>query len=869
MVLSEDTVQENFRIMSEEEESRLSDQTLISEQKREPHKVGGWRKPGQVTGGRESYPVLVTTVDIRPGISVQLEIYDGDDPGAVAEAFCREHGLPETVVQPLTNHIVENMEDVVDFESLVEEESVKDMDHGTWGDLGGEEGPVVSMTERQRGPSLMEEAAETAAEITTALASLGQLRPTSANSSLGSEYFGRAELPVSIHRSAEAEAATVADRLYADHFRKEMMLAEQRRIHDLENQLRMKQVHCTPASRMLAAHRTADGYASYGERLYEEGRLDAARREQLQEIMKKQQELLELKEATFHPQITKMAQNIGHGGSGMNPAWMRLHHKGAGITARREAREASIRRELEEEEMKECSFKPQIAEMSKKLMERRRGASMGSISSHDRLHFQGRHDKNSWTGRKKQLETEDSTFKPEINKISVQKANKMNMGGPKDVADRLLIRGQVYEERLHQAREDMLKPIDPKSGRRLFHPKTYRGPNVPRDVEKNIGEHLYKAALESAERAEKLANEVCEAVHRDASTAHVNAVSERMMERLKVERIKAVYAYLGHTPSDCFAPESIDIIAVVSDSEFMETIDPEVRADVEHAARLAMRRHALLNEDDSKENNESSPSATALSQISASSSSIEGHPAIYVSEEYFLKLMNEVIRRTRGFTRNYLLPMPGTRKKWEEPTFKPKLDRKSLKMATKLRPDNIPSHEILYNTATQTAEKLTTMKQEIEAMELQKCTFKPHFETEHRPTRGKALALAQQIDGCNTSKHSFVRIADLQEASALTVPGENEEYTSVCSRDNNKEIGDFKKDETETRAVMKSTNSALYEGIDAIEQEIREAMAQLSKNTRRGIPRKDALDATASIDYDALFSSSHGQASGLIPGSTS
>ena len=849
-----------------EEESRLSDQTLVSEQEGEAHKMGGWRQPDEVTGGRGSHPVLVTTVDIRSGVSVQLEVYEGDDPGAVAEAFCKEHCLPETVVQPLTSHIVENMEDVVDFESLVEDEG-EIINQDDWRDMGEEEGPVVPMTDRQRGPSLMEEAAETAAEVTTALASLGQLRPTSANSSIGSEYFGRAELPVSMHRSAEAEAATVADRLYADHFRKEMMLEEQRRIHDLENQLRMKQVHCTPASRMLAAHRTADGYTSYGERLYEEGRLDAARKERLQEIMKKQQELLELKEATFHPQITKMAQKIGHCNAGTNPAWMRLHHKGAGIVARREAREASIRRELEEEEMRECSFKPQIAKMSEKIMERRRGASMGSLASHDRLHFQGKHDKNSWTGRRKQLETEDSTFKPAINKVSAQKANKMNMGGPKDVADRLLIRGQVYEERLHQAREDMLKPIDPKSGRRLFHPKTYRGPNIPRDVQTNIGDHLYKAALESAERTAKQANEVREAVYRDASTAHVNAVSERMMERLKMERIKAIYAYLGHTPSDCFAPESIDIIAVVSDSEFMETIDPEVRADVEHAARLAMRRHALLNEEDSKENNDASPSAAALSQISASSSSIEGHPAIYVTEEFFVQLMNEVIRRTRGFTRNYLLPMPGTRKKWEEPTFKPKLDQRSLQMATKLRPENIPSHEILYNTATQTAEKLTSMKQEIEAIELQNCTFKPHFETEHRPTRGKALALVQRGNGCNSSKHSFVRIADLQEASALTIPGENEEYTPDYSLDNEKESVELK-NEDETRKVRMSANSALYEGIDAIEQEIREAMAQLSKNTKLSVPRKDALDATTSIDYDALFSSSHGQAGGLIPSST-
>jgi len=792
----------------------------------------------QTTGAGYSssdVPLLVTTVDIRPGVSVQLPFYQGDDPLVVAQKFCAEHGLPESVVAPLKEHI----------ENHVREEEEKQDN-----DTEEAECPEKALSDGNES-SLMDRAHETVAEVAAALESLTtsrNIRPASATSSLGTEYFGRAELPVTMHRSAEAEAAMASDRLYADYFRKEMMLEEQRRIKELENQLKMQHVHCTEASRMMAAHRTADGYASYGERLYQEGMEGARQKEETRKYLKEKEIEKELEGATFHPQISKLAQGMKlREAHGVDEAWVRLYHKNAGIAARKKAREDAIRREKDEEEMKECSFRPQLSKKSEQIVEKRRGASLGTLSSSDRLYNRGTQKTLDWEVKKNIIALQEATFKPEINKTSIKKAEKFNRNGPSDVADRLLIRGQVYNERLEQARHELESDIDPVTGRKLFHPKTFRGPKNARDnvTAANVGEHLYQEALESAKRVQEYVKSTHDSIDKEASKAYVNASSQKMMERLKLDRIKAVYAYLAQTPADCFPPESIDIIGVVSNEKFMDTIDPEVRADVELAARLAMRQESLRSEQSAGE-----PSPT-LTDMSESSLVIEEHPSVFVTESTFINLMNEVIRRTRGYTRAYLLPMPGTRKKWEEPTFKPALDTKSRQMAERLRPKAMPSHEILYNTAADTAAKIELMKKEIEAEELKECTFKPSLQStaDTRPQHGRALNVLRK------PAKSLFHVAESSHSE-----GSQSSYSpGMPSTQSVTETQTTKADKYEPTSIH---HQSIYDGIDAIENEIKDAIAQLTQNIKpkhAPTPRKDAMDVRhavdGSLDCEALFAS--------------
>lgn len=53
--------------------------------------------------------VLLTTVDIGGGRSDKIEIRKGDDPSEIARVFCERHNLPEGVLAPLTEHLLENL----------------------------------------------------------------------------------------------------------------------------------------------------------------------------------------------------------------------------------------------------------------------------------------------------------------------------------------------------------------------------------------------------------------------------------------------------------------------------------------------------------------------------------------------------------------------------------------------------------------------------------------------------------------------------------------------------------------------------------------------------------------------------------------
>ena len=839
--------------------------------------------------------MLVTTVDISPGVSVQLSVFPGDDPGSVAEAFCAAHGLVESVVGPLTEHIEENLREEaagvgvgggdpspgdveVDVVRMVGEAlerkrtSTQDMGKANDGETTGDQNGDQNGDHEHQGSrpvsgsqELMNRANEAVAEVAAALESLGLgerylnainnsgktsgVRPAAMSSSLAAEFYGTAQLPTTLQRTEEEERVQAAERLYADHFRKERMLEEQRRIQDLEDQLKMQQAHCTEASRAMAAHRTAEGYASYGERLYKEGVEDAQKREALRLQAHAEQVEREMADVTFHPQISKLAQSLKARAKERTEeatkmtAHQRLYHANATAEAKRLARHEAIRREQEELEMKECSFHPQLSKKSERMMERRRLATTGSgaasngLQTYDRLHYQGAHQKANWEVKKELMALpEEATFRPEINQASIKRAARFNKDGPADVAERLLIRGQVYQERLEQTRAELSVDIDPVTGQKLFHPVVSKRVPKNRTASKGlsddanasgiaVGEHLYQEALESAKRIQESREETYRQVDSDASKTHVNAVSHRMMERLKRERIQAVFAYLARTPVDCMPPESIDIVAVVSNERFMDTIDPEVRADVELAAKIAMQR-VLMEDGDNHETNTET--------------------VCYVTEAEFVECMYEVISRTRGYTRTYLLPMPGTRVKWEEPTFKPELSEKSLRLAARSRPANMPNHEILYNTAGDTAAKIEQLKREMEKREMELCTFKPRLESsmETRPMHGRALRDAEVVKvaevlgdtGPSLGKVVQRRIQPSIKSSMFHVDVQASSYA-----DNSVDALDSPDAQVESQMESQATISAsvgvdvpskrrsnIYDGIDAIENEIKEAIAQLS-----------------------------------------
>lgn len=72
--------------------------------------VGGQQPKMADKAGSELRPlILITSVEMFAGQRDTLEVRDGDEPVEVAKAFCRKHGLPDTVVGPLTQHVVDKL----------------------------------------------------------------------------------------------------------------------------------------------------------------------------------------------------------------------------------------------------------------------------------------------------------------------------------------------------------------------------------------------------------------------------------------------------------------------------------------------------------------------------------------------------------------------------------------------------------------------------------------------------------------------------------------------------------------------------------------------------------------------------------------
>jgi len=68
---------------------------------------------GELASNRDQRPtILVTTVELAPGIEGVITLYEGDDPRDAAQQFCLEHGLSANVVEPLTLHILENLDNL-------------------------------------------------------------------------------------------------------------------------------------------------------------------------------------------------------------------------------------------------------------------------------------------------------------------------------------------------------------------------------------------------------------------------------------------------------------------------------------------------------------------------------------------------------------------------------------------------------------------------------------------------------------------------------------------------------------------------------------------------------------------------------------
>jgi hypothetical protein len=602
--------------------------------------------------------------------------------------------------------------------------------------------------------------------------------------------------------------------------------------------------------------------------------------------------------------------------------WNRLYKLSSVAEQRRKARIEELERERKQAELAECKFKPQIDPRSARMAANRVAAlAENGMAPYDLLY-------NEADKRRRKLEEaakktpEEATFKPVINKVffSSSKSNRRRTPTsgssteadagtsnqqqqeeeeeeePTDVALRLLNKGRQYQERLQAARDAVENnPIDPNTGRPLFQPHTRPAPSYlsnkesiavdedssstinasnekgeggARPARRNpggvpIGEYLYSVKQVQDQKAQETKSAAVEAAVRAASEPKVNPKSERLMERVKQERFRAIFNYLQSRPvggsssnsdqqqavpqsSSSAVVPSINLVAIVSDESFMDSIDPEVRADIEYATQLFLKsQQRQLQSDPSN--------SVIINRITASQ---------------FAALMDRVLAKTRGLARNYLLPMAQTRKaKFQQPTFKPELDARSLTLAARrMRPQGVPGHEVLYKTAEVMAAKREAARREVEAERMAECTFEPTSYvvdgSDHGGGRGKSDTAARYnlmyrqggvVEGQaeNVASPDFFdkEAASEKKVNEGKVMMEKEELQQQQGINNNNKVSKNKKSKQDAPT-----------SIDTLETQINNVLARLSLTGQRlaqGLQEAEANPALlkSSFDYAALFGS--------------
>ena len=345
--------------------------------------------------------VLVTTVDIGGGKNGVIEIKKGDDPHECAEKFCETHGLPQAVVGPLSEHLLDNLRKAASNKGQMSPPSLKPS-----------ESPF---------PNAKAHNATQDKKFFDALEA--KMMPYGQGEVLTvSRDYLSSDGSAKVLKGSKA----VVNRLYSaavdNKKRSEAKLEEMRKDREsisVDGKIRMSWI-----SAEMMRERTHGPFSNYGEMLYAEAIESTAIKKSKAALMRAEKEAQELNGATFVPVITPLARSLGKNRSssfygiaesGPQPSWQRLGQ--ANKNVRTMERLEDLRKMKEESELQGCTFKPQIDSKSVAMMSKRADllASM-KMTPHEQL-FQ---DAIRRQHKKEELSNwlpDEVTFVPAVNKV--------------------------------------------------------------------------------------------------------------------------------------------------------------------------------------------------------------------------------------------------------------------------------------------------------------------------------------------------------------------------------------------------------------------------------------------------------------------
>ena len=633
-------------------------------------------------------PFLIMTVDIGGGRSGRIEVCEGDSPRDLADSFIRLHKLPGQIVEPLAAHISENV-------ARVRSEKGAATSAGTGGE--GWEGENTGPQKRPL-PRVARQSV--------------QRRPGSAHSAARG---ASGKLP-SRQRPQTARKADpkTFERLHGHARERTVKQTETKKRRDEAEASRIKanKVGMSWASRQMMAGRGTGEFENYGERLYVEGLIAKQRQRRAEQRSLEERERREVEGVTFKPKISKASREITR-----NMRKQEVFVARDPKAAERERQMEAMKREREERELKECTFKPRINRRSETLVaERTEALREYDIQTHEQL-YQDAAARKERQAQYAEWRPDDMTFKPKTNAtMNTHEAD----GDKEDIVERLY---------LQKARSDAIKEqtrrfgegFDLNTGREFFKPRTGRAPRFVRNSDDvPVWDYLYGMRYEFDDKKEFMAALDEQRMSDSMDRVRITERSEKLMLKLKRRRFRQIFNYLDQSGRGRIN---------LGELQGVERLDLEVRADLEHAAALAGEEE--------------------------------------LDFELFVLWMDQGISANPG-PRGYLKPQTRNRDAGpEQPEdsaqgFRPEVNERS-KMIAERRRGGMSFQDAVRKDQEATKAKLLALKKEAESRELENCTFKPKTNTTNplrRSARGGGKGYATMAREQEKAKAARVRLTD-------------------------------------------------------------------------------------------------------------
>jgi len=704
--------------------------------------------PVKASRGSLAKVMLHMTVEIGDGRSDTIDVRDGDDPRALADAFCRMHDLSVNVVEPLSDHIKANIAQIKTPLSSPKKapapppaEPVQSFDESRWGNLDAAERRVMeASSQRVNGDEVGRRLSQAPTRTPRATMDPSSLMmPATAmftEELLMGDMDHIDELAMSpqttqavrkysdqkIHvrtkakpfsptldkksretaermRGSRSSKGDVFSRLNreAEDRRRKLEQAQETKLAQeeakIQDEIKREKLLNGKNAQNAGVSRKVDMKVALatGERLYNMGLKDKEKKEELRQKHLEMRKKKEMEANTGKPKISKMA-------SGMSSRVMKDWDG-----QERKKRLDELRKKQAADEMAECTFdiKATIAQSEEMGFGARSNKLVTKLVQDAGQEEGDRFEVLYQDAKQRQLRTEqyenwfpdDQTFHPDIG------ANKERPSS--DQTEEEFINRLTYSKQAVPM--DAIEDRDITTGQPLFHPRTGRAPLFNRNAaDLPIGDYLYASGLELEDEKARRRIEAEQEVYETVNQPKASSNSDRLTEGMRRRRLREIFEMVDTDADGIIDPDSANAAGV----------------------------EGLLPEDVA---NEVIPVVMGTGQA--------------LDFEQFYQLVSTEISYTQTGPRQYLVPerlrhlraLEDYIMDKEGSPYNPKVSMKSKILAQNQRKHRHGSlHDALSEEGQIWDERRRNASEQKAAQDLAKCTFMPNAHLQRVAARGAA-----------------------------------------------------------------------------------------------------------------------------------